>query len=151
MVRFLEFAQAASAMMANYMTLVFAMLVTSYLAAYRLDRLMMWIALIIYSLFSLGFSNEIYQLYLDMSRLGFRNSEFSEVPTTALGWLGPIASSPDFFHVMPHIIGSMIVAAYIGSIVFFFRARKANLSSDVGRVEPGNFVDRPDTDKPRPE
>jgi hypothetical protein len=45
--------------MTNYMTLVFGMLVSSYLAAHRIDRVMMWIALVIYSLFALGFCNGV--------------------------------------------------------------------------------------------
>lgn len=146
MVLFLEFAQAASSVMANYMTLVFAMLVTSYMAAHRLDRLMMWIALVMYSLFALGFCNEIFQIYSDLSRLGIRISEVGNVPTTSLGWFGPLATSPDFLYVMPNIIGSMIVAAYAGSIIFFFRARKANISKTVGPIELGDFIDNVKTD-----
>jgi len=132
---FLELAQAASSLMANYMTLVFAMIVTSYMAAHRLDRFMVWAALILYSSFALGFCNEIFQVYSDMSRLGIRIAELGEKPDTALGWFGPVASSPDFLYVLPKLVGGMIILAYIGSILFFFRARKANLSQNIGPVE----------------
>ncbi|HBN93216.1 MAG TPA: hypothetical protein DD397_11680, partial [Hyphomonas sp.] len=67
---FYEAIQVGNGTMANYMTLVFGMLVTSYLAAHRLDRVMMWIALVIYSMFALGFCNEIFQSYSDFARLG---------------------------------------------------------------------------------
>lgn len=131
---FTEFAQAASAVMANYMTLVFAMVVTSYMAAHRLDRFMTVIALLLYSLFALGFCNEIFQIYSDLARLGIQIAAAGDTPDTSLGWFGPVATSPDFLYVMPKIIGTMIVMAYIGSILFFFRARKANLSPNTGPV-----------------
>ncbi|RZV41430.1 MAG: hypothetical protein EX271_08050 [Acidimicrobiales bacterium] len=120
------------------------MIVTSYMAAHRLDRLMMWIALIIYTFFALGFCNEIFQLYSDLSRLGIQIAEIGAQPNSALGWFGPVATSPDFLYVLPRLVLFMIVAAYIGSVVFFFRARKANVSKDIGPVELGDFVEQTD-------
>ena len=38
LILFLELLQTANGTMSNYMTLVFGMLVTSYMAAHRLDR-----------------------------------------------------------------------------------------------------------------
>ncbi|MGJ8563370.1 MAG: hypothetical protein ACSHXY_07440 [Alphaproteobacteria bacterium] len=137
---FLEFAQAASSVMANYMALVFAMIVTSYMAAHRLDRLMTGIALTIYSLFALGFCNEIFQLYSDLSRLGISIADMGNNPSTSLTWFGPIATGPDFLHILPEIIGGMIVLAYFGSILFFFRARKSNLSNAVGPVNIAEII-----------
>jgi hypothetical protein len=32
----------------------------------------------------------------------------------------------------------MVIGAYAGSIVFFFRARTANLAKGIGPVEPGD-------------
>jgi hypothetical protein len=133
---FLELIQTGNATMANYMTLVFGMLVTSYLAAHRIDRVMLWIALAIYTMFALGFCNELIQIYSDFSRLGLQMVELGQDPNTDLGWIGPIAASPDFFHILPTIIRIMTIGAFVGSLVFFFRARRSNLSKDVGPVEP---------------
>lgn len=136
MILFLELVQAANGTMANYMTLVFGMLVTSYLAAHRIDRVMMSVALLIYTMFALGFCNEIYQIYSDFSRLGLQLHEVGQTPNTSLGWFGPVANNPDFLHKLPNIILTMILSAFVGSIIFFFRARTANMSKEVGPVEP---------------
>ena len=133
---FVEYAQACSAQMANLMTLIFAMVVTSYIAAHRLDRVMMWLALAIYSMFTLGFINEVFQLYSDLSRLGMKIAEeFGPLPRTALSWFGPISDGPDFLYALPYLILFMTLLTYVASILFFLRARKANLASDVGPVE----------------
>lgn len=128
----------ANATMANYMTLVFGMLVSSYLAAHRLDRIMMWIALLLYSLFALGFCNEIFQIYTDFSRLGLLLAERAEVPTADLGWLGPVTSKEGGFEVVPQIIRVITLGTYIGSMLFFFRARKANRAINVGPAALGD-------------
>ena len=122
---FIEFAQAASAAMANYITLVFAMVVASYLAAHRLDRLMSGIAILIYSMFALGFCNEIIQIYSDLSNLGIAmEDKFGGIPETSLGWLGPVRAGADFLHILPTLIGTMVLLAYGASIWFFLRARR---------------------------
>lgn len=132
---FFQIVDVANGTISNYMTLVFGMLVTSYLAAHRLDRLMAGIALAIYSLFALGLCNEVFQVYSDFARLGLQISEFGSVPETALGWFGPVALGPDGLTAIPVIILTVTLGAYIGSILFFFRARKSNKSSAVGPVE----------------
>ena len=135
---FYEAIQVGNGTMANYMTLVFGMLVTSYLAAHRLDRVMMWIALVIYSMFALGFCNEIFQSYSDFARLGLLLAERGQLPDSDLGWFGAVAVGEEPFHVIPKLVALMTLAAYAGSIAFFFRARKANLSKHIGPVEPGD-------------
>lgn len=132
---FFQIVNVANGTISNYMTLVFGMLVTSYLAAHRLDRLMAGIALAIYSLFALGLCNEIFQVYSDFSRLGLQIAEFRDVPETSLGWFGPVALGPEGLTMIPFIILTVTLSAYIGSILFFFRARKANKASDIGPVE----------------
>ena len=131
---FYEAIQVGNGTMANYMTLVFGMLVTSYLAAHRLDRVMMWIALIIYSMFALGFCNEIFQSYSDFARLGILLAERGQLPDSDLGWFGPVAVGEEPMHFIPKMVLTMTLAAYVGSLAFFFRARKTNLSSNTGPV-----------------
>ena len=122
---FIEFAQAASAAMANYITLVFAMVVASYLAAHRLDKLMSGIAILIYSMFALGYCNEIIQIYSDLSNLGIAMEDrFGGIPESSLGWLGPVRAGSAFLEILPFLIGTMVLLAYAASIWFFFRARK---------------------------
>jgi len=132
---FFQIVGVANGTISNYMTLVFGMLVTSYLAAHRLDRLMAVIALAIYSLFALGLCNEIFQVYADFSRIGIKLAEMGQLPDSDLGWFGPVVSGPEGLHMIPFIILTVVVSAYLGSILFFFRARKANKASDIGPVE----------------
>jgi len=134
---FFEMVNVANGTITNYMTLLFGMLVTSYLAAHRLDRVMMTLALLIYSMFSLGFCNEIFQLYSDFSRLGLKLAALGAMPDSGLGWFGPVATSPEPLKVIPYVVITMMLGAYFASMAFFFRARKANLSSDTGPVERG--------------
>lgn len=144
---FVEFAQACSALMANFMTLVFAMVVTSYIAAHRLDRVMMWLALAIYSMFTLGFINEIFQVYSDLSRLGIEiATKFGDIPEKPLSWFGPVAEGPEFLYILPYLILFMTLLTYVASILFFLRARKANLASNVGPVETVLIQDDAPTD-----
>lgn len=135
---FYEAVQTANGTITNYMTLVFGMLVTSYLAAHRLDKVMMTLALVIYSMFSLGFINEIFSAASDFARLGLFLAERGQDPSADLGWFGPVVDGAGGMHVIPWAILTMIVAAYLGSMAFFFRARKANLANDVGPVEAGD-------------
>lgn len=131
---FFEAVQTTNGTMSNFMTLVFGMVVASYLAAHRLDRIMMWLSLAIYSLFALGFINEIFSASSDFARLGVFLSERGQDPDADLGWFGPVSNAAPMVAI-PWIILTMILGAYIGSMAFFFQARKANLSSDVGPVE----------------
>lgn len=132
---FFQIVGVGNGTMANYMTLLFGWLVTSYLAAHRLDRVMMWIAVTLYSMFALGFCNEIYQVYSDFARLGLQLADIGQSPNSDLGWFGPVATSPDALNLIPEFIRGMTLLAYVGSIVFFFRARRSNRSSDFGPVE----------------
>ena len=135
---FFEIVQTSNGTITNFMTLVFGMLVTSYLAAHRLDRVMMWLALVIYSLFALGFINEIYQASSDFARIAQVIAARGELPGSDLGWFGPVVNGPASMNVIPNLILVMFLSAYAGSIAFFFRARKANLASDIGPPEPGD-------------
>lgn len=133
--------QTGDGTMTNYMTLVFGMIVSSYLAAHRIDRVMMWIALAIYSLFALGFCNGIFQAYSDFSRIGLVLTERGKLPGNDLGWFGPVVNGTGAVKFVPPTVGIMVYGAYIGSIAFFFRARRANLAKGIGPVEPGDTAD----------
>jgi len=138
---FFQAVQTGNGTMANYMTLIFGMLVSSYLAAHRLDRWMMVIAILIYSMFALGFCNEIYQVYSDFARLGLTLAERGIKPGNDLGWFGPVAVGSGGLQVIPKMVLVMTLLAYFGSMVFFFRARSANLKQNIGPREPGDTLE----------
>jgi len=121
---FFELAQAASAVMANYMAIVSAFVVVAYVVSHRLDNVLTIIAVFIYSLFALGLTNEIFQIYSDLSRLGIQiEAKFGAIPETDLGWFGPLATGPEFLYVLPKIIFTMLSLTYLGSLFFFFHRR----------------------------
>lgn len=128
---FFEIVSVGTSTIANFFTVVFGMLVASYLAAHRLDRVMIVIALAIYSMVCLGFINEIYQVYSDFARLGLKLEAMGGLPNSDLGWFGPVAVGGDALNVIPKMVLTMTLATYVGSIVFFFRARRANKRPDI--------------------
>ena len=73
-----------------------------------------------------------------IGRLGLLLAERGQLPDSDLGWFGAVAVGEQPFHVIPKLVALMTLAAYAGSIAFFFRARKANLSKHIGPVEPGD-------------
>jgi len=129
---FTEILQTANASMANYMAIVFGMLVASYFAAHRIDRIMVCLGLGVYSVFCMGFINEISHIYHDFGRIGAKIQGLGQVDGTSLGWMGPaLMDTPLPMMLVPKIITVMVVAIYIASLLFFFRARKANVAKSI--------------------
>ncbi len=122
---FYQIVETAHAALANYLTVVFAVLISSFLVATKVDR-STWIALLgVYSLFSIGMINEIVSLYSDMVRLGWEMVEFSERTGTALTWHGMASATEDGpAWIIPIAVGVMCTLAFLGSLFFFFRLRK---------------------------
>ncbi len=119
---FFQVIDTAHAALANFLTVVFAVLVVTHFVAHKLDRLSAFLLLTVYSLFSIGMTNEIVSLYSDFVRLGHRMAENG---ATDLGWLGMTSSGQDGpVWAIPIIVGIMCVTAYLGSLVFFYRMRK---------------------------
>lgn len=148
---FFELAQTASANMANYMAIISAFIVVAYVVAHKLDRVLMILAIIIYSLFALGLTNESFQVYSDLSRLGIQmDSKFGSVSDTDLGWLGPVAMGADFFYILPKIIFTMLTLTYLGSIFFFFQRRRVLMPRPAKKTKPQqNKVSVAKTAKPK--
>jgi hypothetical protein len=122
---FYQIVETAHAALANYLTVVFAVLISIFLVGTRVDR-STWFALLgVYSFFSIGMINEIVSLYSDMVRLGWEMAEISAKTGTALTWHGMASSTADgpaWF--IPITVGTMCSAAFLGSLFFFFRIRK---------------------------
>jgi len=68
---FYQVLTAAHAALANFLTVVFAVLVVSYFVAEKIDRIAAMFLLGVYSLFAIGMTNEIVGLYSDLVRLGW--------------------------------------------------------------------------------
>ena len=119
---FYQVVETAHAAMANYLTVLFAVVAVSYFVADRLDRTASVLLLVVYSFFCFGMIREIFFLYSDMARLGH---EMAQVPGDVYAWLGIAQSSVDSpAWVIPY--GSMVMslAAYLASLLFFYRIRR---------------------------
>jgi len=121
---FFQIVETAHAALANFLTVVFAILVVSYFAASKLDRTVAILLFGIYSIFAIGMTREIFSLYADMARLGF---EMGQVYGTdgALTWLGiTISGGEGPLWEAPYAVATMCGFAYLASLYFFIRIRK---------------------------
>lgn len=123
---FHEVITGVNASMTNFLTVLFAMLVASYLAAHRLDRTSATVFLLIYSLFTLGMINEIYLGYRDFAAIGEEMVRVGQMPGSSIGWHPNVASGSQGMSLLPKIILVIMLGAYTASIWFFFRARRTH-------------------------
>lgn len=123
---FFSIMDAAQATFANFLAIVSGMIAVSYFFAQKLDRTLSGLLLLIYSLFALGFINELFSAYSDFARLGAVLAERGQVPGSGLGWMGPVIAGPGGLAAVPWIILAMTLASYVATLWFFFHARKMN-------------------------
>lgn len=120
---FFTIMEAAQATFANFLAIISGMIAVSYFFAHKLDRTLSALLLVIFSLFSLGFINEIFAAYSDFARLGAQISAQGQLPDTGLGWMGPVINGAGGLAPVPWIILSMTIASYLATVWFFFHAR----------------------------
>ncbi|MEM1173691.1 MAG: hypothetical protein AAGI27_02670 [Pseudomonadota bacterium] len=121
---FFQIIETAHSAMANYLTVVFAVVAVSYFVADRLDRLAAFLLIVVYSFFCFGMIREIFFLYSDMARLGH---EMAQVSGDVYRWLGIALSSKDApAWVIPYSSAVMSMAAYLASLLFFYRVRRGD-------------------------
>jgi hypothetical protein len=122
---FFQVSETAHAAIANFLTVVFAMIVVSYLAAHRIDRYATGLLLTAYTLFSLGLAFEIFNLYRDFGELGWELAKYHDANPAAFTWLGmatDLKTGPNW--LIPAVIAAVCVIAYLGSMMFFVRMRR---------------------------
>ena len=120
---FFTIMEAAQATFANFLAIISGMIAVSYFFAHKLDRTLSALVLVIFSLFSLGFINELFAAYADFARLGAQISAQGQLPETGLSWMGPVISGAGGLAPVPWIILTMTTASYLATIWFFFHAR----------------------------
>ncbi len=122
---FYQVIEVAHAALANYLTVVFAVLIVSHFAADKLDR-SAWVVLLgVYSLFAIGMTNEIASLYSDFVRLGWEMAKIADADGTTLSWNGMATRNADGpAWAIPIVVTAMCGLAYVGSLLFFFRTRQ---------------------------
>ena len=111
-----------------YVSIVFAFLIVSYLAASQLASRLVTIVITLYTLVALW---SFWGLNRTAVTLGSAIAEIQQAVAegrSSLAWY-PGVSIPEFMlTVIPLLVTAIAVIAYIGSIAFFFHQRKATSS-----------------------
>ena len=89
---FYQVLEAAHAALANFLTVVFAVLVVGYFMAGKLDRIASIFLSGVNSLFAIGMTNEIVGLYSDLARLAWEIAQYTGSDGTAFSWHGMASS-----------------------------------------------------------
>ena len=118
-----EIQEALAVSMFNYVSIISAALVGSYLAADKLDRIMVGLVLFVFTASCIGFTMEGYQLGVDLAGAALAINAASLDPNSTLGWTS-FAQGMTVDHV-PLGMWSFFSALYLSVIVFFFRLRWA--------------------------
>jgi len=118
-----EIQEALAVSMFNYVSIISAALVGSYLTADKLDRIMVGLVLFVFSASCIGFTMEGYHLGVDLAGAAQAINTASLEPDSALGWTS-FSQGMTVDHI-PAGIWSFFVALYFCVIVFFFRLRWA--------------------------
>lgn len=118
-----EIQEALAVSMFNYVSIISAALVGSYLAADKLDRIMVGLVLFVFTASCIGFTMEGYHLGVDLAGAARAVNAASLEPDSTLGWTS-FAQGMTVDHV-PAGMWSFFAALYFSVIIFFFRLRWA--------------------------
>lgn len=121
---FHEVITGVNASMTNFLTVLMAMLVVSYLVANRLDRPASLVVVVLYSIFMLGMINEIYSGYRDFAAIGREMARMGAEPGASIGWHPTVMNGGAGLDALPFIILSIALSSFLASLWFFFHARK---------------------------
>ncbi len=90
---FFTIMEAAQATFANFLAIISGMIAVSYFFAHKLDRTLSALLLVIFSLFSLGFINEIFAAYSDLPDWALRSAHRASCPRPVwAGWARSLAA-----------------------------------------------------------
>ena len=109
--------------MYNYVSIISAALVGSYLSADKLDRAMVGLGLFVFSASCIGFTMEGIHLGVDLAGAARAINSASLEPGSTLGWTS-FAQGMTVDHI-PIGMWMFFVGLYVSVLVFFFRLRWA--------------------------
>jgi hypothetical protein len=115
----------------TYITIVSGFLVVGYLVAHKLNRSMVAVLVVLFSMASLGCAVGMRSNVAGVSNTGRHLGEAIAAGTAHFGWRFSGARSPAIASTMPLMMQSIFVVAYIGALVFFFHQRRAGLKAAV--------------------
>ncbi len=127
---FFEVLSVANASMMSYVTIVFAVIGSSYFIAHKLPKRMLALIMILFSMISVGYIMEITNEYGDIVRLGMLINELSTREGSSLHWHGASFKEGRFaLSIMQPLMSFIVISTYAGTIWFVFLARRLNKNS----------------------
>ena len=114
--------------LATYITVVSGFLVVGYLVAHKLHRSMVAVLVVLFSMASLACGLNARAMLGGASNTMAHVGEALAAGTSHVGWWFGGAPSPAY-SIVPLIIQSIFVVAYIGALLFFFLQRRAGLKA----------------------
>ena len=121
---FIEFINTTWTIFATYVSVVFAFLVAGYLVSKKLSSSIVSTVVTLYTLVAFW---SIFALNRNVVAIGAAVAEINRAileDGSSLGWLPAIASADFLTPVIPFLVTSLAIVAYLGSIFFFFYQRK---------------------------
>lgn len=115
--------EAVAVSMFNFVSIISAALVGSYLTADKLDRVMVGLVLLVFSASSIGFAMEAYHLGVDLAAAARMVQAEALKPNSTLGWTS-FAQGMTVDHI-PATMIAFFSGMYLSVVVFFFRLRWA--------------------------
>ena len=112
------------AMYTNFFSFIFAGLVASTLAADRMSRSMVILAISVFSLIELIFMQQIYRASITFSQLAERLKEAAQEPGNDITWHGVTQAPGWLISIAPVATVVIIGLCYFGVIYFFFLCRR---------------------------
>lgn len=120
-----EIQEALAVSMFNYISIISAALVGSYLSSDKLDRVMVGLVMFVFSVSCFGFMMEGFHLGVDLAAASQALYDASLEPNSSLGWTS-FAKGMQVEHV-PSTMVAFFSVLYVCVVIFFFRLRWARL------------------------
>ena len=121
---FSETASNLSTYITNHIGFVFAFLTASALAATRLSRGLMVVALSIFTFFQMVAILQINRAFASFAGLASRMKEASAIDGSDLAWTGILSVPELWLSIVPSIMAVILIIVHGGALYFFFLCRR---------------------------
>ena len=119
---YMQFKNSAAVSFMDFVSVLFAVLVTGYLVGSKLTRPMVAIVVVLFTLFTLIILLVNFDALMNMVNIASKIQLASEQTSSDLTWM--FKGTPAFLlNFTPILTGSVITIAYTAALVFFFHAR----------------------------
>ena len=111
--------------LATYITIVSGFLAVGYLVAHKLNRSMVAVLVVLFSMTSLACGSMARNSIMGSNATMAHIAQAIAAGTSHLGWWLAAGNGPVVASIQPITIQAIFVVAYIGTLLFFFVQRRA--------------------------